>query len=314
MAVHDAAPARATGAGRGAAATAPDRHVDGAGARGHRAHRDPRGARRASAAQPVRQAAKSGVAASDQCRPQLRYCARTVHRIRPARRAGGGDAVDRPVQGHRHDRQRRQLGRQRDRQPGRRQRRPGGAKSRRQGLRSACRYSGHGDDDVEADHFAELAARAQSVGAGQCRRRHPAHRRPETQRRRPGEAVPRQRGAQPDQCLGNTAAQRSVHRKRGARRMGQAVPRHPARHRRGGHAEPLARSAPDPRHRRAAEDRRQRGDAAHWRAGRYPHRADRDQAGLPVPAGARSGAAGQRRQREHRRADRYSVPGSEPPP
>ena len=86
-----------------------------------------------------------------------------------------------------------------------------------------------------------------------------ADRRPETQRRQPGEAVPRQCGAQPDRRLGNAAAQRSVHRERGARRMGQAMPRH-SRSARQGRAcrisgSKCARPAPSLRSRRSTPTR-----------------------------------------------------------
>ena len=64
---------------------------------------------------------------------------------------------------------------------------------------------------------------------------------------------------------------------------------------------------PVARRRRAAADRPARRDADRRRAGGNPHHAERDQAGLPVPGQARTGAADGRRPARGRPADRRAV-------
>ena len=107
--------------------------------------------------------------------------------------------------------------------------------------------------------------------------------------------------------LAGAAAQRSDHRAHRARAMDQDVPRHSARRRQDRPAQPVAGDAPGARRRRAAAGRCPQRDAHRRRAGRNPHRADADQAGLPVPGAARTGAADGERQARHRRADRRAL-------
>ena len=124
-----------------------------------------------------------------------------------------------------------------------------------------------------------------------------------------GEAKPlieREVNAQIGQT-GDAPAQRPDARARGARAMGEDVPLDRARRRRNRPAPAVAGDEADPRRRRAAADRRAEHDADHRRAGRDPHHRAREQAELPVPGRARTGAADAERQAVGRPADRRAV-------
>ena len=95
--------------------------------------------------------------------------------------------------------------------------------------------------------------------------------------------------------------------------MGEDVPLDLARRGRGRRAGAVARGAADPRVRRAAAHPAGLGDPDRRRAGRDPHRAERDQAGLPVPGAARSRAAARPGQGHDRGADRRAVHRAQPP-
>ncbi len=105
------------------------------------------------------------------------------------------------------------------------------------------------------------------------------------------QAVARSAGERSGRVLAGAAAQRPDDRDRGAARMAEDVPLDPARRRQDRPPRAVARIQAGARFRSPAQDRRQGRDADHRRAIRNSHRPERDQAGLPVPDPARTGAA-----------------------
>ena len=154
---------------------------------------------------------------------------------------------------------------------------------------------------------AELAARSQSHRPGGDRRCQSVGRGGEAQPLARGEAAARPRGRRTGECAADAPAQRSVHRAGRAARVGEDVPVDSARQGRRRHARLVARSAPGPRGRGAAEDRCRRGDAHDRRAGRDAHFAHREQAGLSVSGDGRDRSADGAGPRLGRRAGRPAV-------